>query len=562
MAMHTRIPARPSPIRPAPSQLRDGGALQRACAACTRHLQIDEHDATDTMLRSESGIASHDLAGIRILPANRPQPSLRVSQPGDPYEREADRIADQVMRMQRPRIPHQARDADEALPHLHRVHGSHTQSEPPTIRPDAVLPEDSGRRLDEGDREFMEARFGHDFSQVRVHAGPAARDAAAAVNARAYTLGRDIVFGAGEYAPGTDRGRRLLAHELTHVLQQAETTTATGQRLPMSIQRACGPAEIGTAAGCVGRGGDLADFGHSSDDIFLFVVDCDTFQPGERERLGRYAYGIGADTAVEVDGFASEEGPADFNENLSCARAHAAASVLIASGVSPGRISRFMHGATGGLRLTHRSVVITLIEASSRRPERERRPYPNVKVWINSFIPHERVDGPPGYECFAGDGRGFSANPAASSRTHQSMELSASGTTADIRRIGTTHEVSCDTGDVIESDTASEDELTNNAIIGQRTSAQADVFFVADASNPLVSGAPAINLEAEFHLNLATRACIFNIEHDGFPAYEAYISADGGPPVKVYTYDPRAHGETINDLLPPMDWNSTVNVSF
>ncbi len=77
----------------------------------------------------------------------------------------------------------------------------------------------AGRPICPADRAFMEPRLGHDFSRVRVHADSSAA-AAQSVDARAYTLGQDIVFGAGQYAPGTAQGRRLLAHELTHVVQQ------------------------------------------------------------------------------------------------------------------------------------------------------------------------------------------------------------------------------------------------------------------------------------------------------------------------------------------------------
>jgi hypothetical protein len=78
----------------------------------------------------------------------------------------------------------------------------------------------SGRPLDPAPRELMESRFGHDFSQVRVHTDAQAAESARAVNARAYTVGRDVVFGAGQYAPATVAGQTLLAHELTHVVQQ------------------------------------------------------------------------------------------------------------------------------------------------------------------------------------------------------------------------------------------------------------------------------------------------------------------------------------------------------
>jgi hypothetical protein len=78
----------------------------------------------------------------------------------------------------------------------------------------------SGQPLDATTQAFMAPRFGHDFSNVRVHTDARAAESALAVNALAYTVGRDVVFGAGQYAPRTSEGRRLMAHELTHVVQQ------------------------------------------------------------------------------------------------------------------------------------------------------------------------------------------------------------------------------------------------------------------------------------------------------------------------------------------------------
>lgn len=80
-----------------------------------------------------------------------------------------------------------------------------------------------GRPLDSATRAFMEPRFGCDFSHVRVHSDAKAAESARAVNALAYTVGRDVTFGAGQYALGTARGDKILAHELTHVAQQAVT---------------------------------------------------------------------------------------------------------------------------------------------------------------------------------------------------------------------------------------------------------------------------------------------------------------------------------------------------
>jgi outer membrane protein OmpA-like peptidoglycan-associated protein len=84
-----------------------------------------------------------------------------------------------------------------------------------------------GQPLDSGARAFMEPRLRHDFSHVRVHANPQAAESASAVGARAYTVGNDLVFGAGQYAPHSDIGRHLLAHELTHVVQQAKGGVGT-----------------------------------------------------------------------------------------------------------------------------------------------------------------------------------------------------------------------------------------------------------------------------------------------------------------------------------------------
>jgi hypothetical protein len=86
-----------------------------------------------------------------------------------------------------------------------------------------------GKPLPESVRSFFEPRFGYDFSKVRVHTDPPAAESAVAVNALAYTVGRDIVFDRGQYAPGTDTGRRLIAHELSHVVQQDSTQPSLSQ---------------------------------------------------------------------------------------------------------------------------------------------------------------------------------------------------------------------------------------------------------------------------------------------------------------------------------------------
>jgi outer membrane protein OmpA-like peptidoglycan-associated protein len=89
----------------------------------------------------------------------------------------------------------------------------------------------------------MESRLGHDFGRVRVHTGPRAAESARSIDARAYTAGRDVVFDSGTYRPGTSAGKRLLAHELTHVVQQRDAPRRV-QRAP-EPQNACPPRQPG-----------------------------------------------------------------------------------------------------------------------------------------------------------------------------------------------------------------------------------------------------------------------------------------------------------------------------
>lgn len=125
-------------------------------------------------------------------------------------EQEADRIADQVLAGTGPKAP----------PHIQRVAGpaaAGTGVAPASVERVLAGP---GQSLDHATQRDMGRRFGYDFSGVRVHTGGDAERSAHDVNAHAYTVGRNVVFGAGQFAPGTRAGRHLIAHELTHVLQQ------------------------------------------------------------------------------------------------------------------------------------------------------------------------------------------------------------------------------------------------------------------------------------------------------------------------------------------------------
>lgn len=156
------------------------------------------------------------------------QTKLRVNKPGGIYEQEADRIADQVMTA--PARP----GVSGALPRTQRYTGQSNEqmdSAPASVDNTLARP---GKPLEPGLRRNMEQRFGHDFSHVRVHADADAARSARDIDAHAYTLGTDIVFGAGRYAPSTPSGRHLLAHELAHVIQQSALSTGVG---PQSVMR-------------------------------------------------------------------------------------------------------------------------------------------------------------------------------------------------------------------------------------------------------------------------------------------------------------------------------------
>ncbi|MCG8419787.1 MAG: DUF4157 domain-containing protein [Proteobacteria bacterium] len=187
------------------------------------------------------------------------QTKLQVSEPGDEYEREADQVADAVMRMPAP--PPQEGDGDggeEELvepamssPGIMRMceecdeerelnatteNAIMAQAAPgrahtPSAAADAAIQELQGRGqpLPASERAFFEPRFGVDFGHVRVHADARGDRAARSMNARAFTMGSDVVFRTGEYGPGNKGGRELLAHELTHVVQQNGGLTRRGR---------------------------------------------------------------------------------------------------------------------------------------------------------------------------------------------------------------------------------------------------------------------------------------------------------------------------------------------
>lgn len=180
----------------------------------------------------------------------RVQAKLAVGSPDDEYEREADRVAEEITLSEDASVIQRkcarCSDEDDELPQTKEASdsgptialGSRTQT---AIK--GVL-NSPGQQLDAVTRSLMEPRFSHDFSRVRVHADARAAESAQAVNARAFTVGQKIVFGAGQYAPDTQAGRRLIAHELAHVMQQ----NGIHSRENVGVLRRLHPAAVGAAA--------------------------------------------------------------------------------------------------------------------------------------------------------------------------------------------------------------------------------------------------------------------------------------------------------------------------
>jgi Domain of unknown function (DUF4157)/Protein-glutamine gamma-glutamyltransferase len=173
------------------------------------------------------------------------RPKLSVNQPGDHYEQEADAMADKVMRMTDNSISPNTffKPADRTLQrkcqaceeedtHVHRKENNSGDTGSNAGLDNYVSSLGaSGQPMSAASRSFFEPRFGRDFSNVKVHTDSVAAKSAQSINALAYTTGNNIVFNSGQYSPDSDSGKKLMAHELTHVVQQG------GGKSSGSVQR-------------------------------------------------------------------------------------------------------------------------------------------------------------------------------------------------------------------------------------------------------------------------------------------------------------------------------------
>jgi hypothetical protein len=154
------------------------------------------------------------------------QTKLKIGSPGDRFEQEADRVADAIMRTPNA-LP--AGEQVAALPSIQRLSNEVTGAG----QTDVSLPTGGGRPLSPRTRAYMEPRFRADFSHVRVHAGRAAEETAEQLNAHAFTYGREIWLGKG----AREGDSQLMAHELTHTLQQGAARTRAGSQTAILTPR-------------------------------------------------------------------------------------------------------------------------------------------------------------------------------------------------------------------------------------------------------------------------------------------------------------------------------------
>ena len=269
-----------------------------------------------------------------------------------------------------------------------------------------------GEPLDPATRAFMEPRFGHSFANVKVHDDSGARKSAQMMGARVYTVGEHMVLGKGEHSPVTDAGRRLIAHELAHVVQQSifgrPTIAASmhvsnpgdaGEREADAVASAVISARGWAKAAqgihhiepCIQRLGDSSkvprdlscEVGMDSPADPLerlmfanekYVLDSEQRRDIDNFVVNWHAAGVGGE--VRVDGYASRPGTDEFNWRLSCNRAQAVVAELKSpssgsEGVLAGSIRTIAHGETDefGAEGMNRRATISSLLALPKEPK-------------------------------------------------------------------------------------------------------------------------------------------------------------------------------------------------
>jgi outer membrane protein OmpA-like peptidoglycan-associated protein len=321
----------------------------------------------------------HNFAEVGVT---RPiQTKLTISQPGDRYEQEADRVADAVMRAPESGAVGAPGSESAGLLSAGRTvigaavvqrQASETLStavapgptgDPATHTGPARAPiaPSHGQALPPSVRVPFEQRFGLDFSKVRIHTDSRAAESAQALRARAYTQGADIVFGAGQFRPQSGAGRHLLAHELTHVAQQS-----AGRPVP-AIQRQVLPETPPIISPSLARMlGYLTLDGFALNSPVLTAAQRATLDGHAgtlRNLLSAYPGGL-----ITLTGHTDATGTEEHNQELGQQRADAVKQVLIEQGLADDAISTTSAGESAP------RVATSAAEVRNRRVQIEFRP--------------------------------------------------------------------------------------------------------------------------------------------------------------------------------------------
>lgn len=357
------------------------------------------------------------------------QTKLVIGQPRDKYEEEADRTADTVMTMpsrtdlerscsscgeqgiqrqplyksitrlwpgnnlqrqswpsfdlstenEEPELVQRALKDESREPIMMTMNNGRAETAETSIEQGINQSHGQGTPLPKAIGLFMGNRFGTNFDHVRIHDNSRACDLNQRLNSQAFTMGPDIYFNRGKYHPESSAGKHLLAHELTHVIQQSKSPALQHMSNGV-VQRQADVSKAPPGLSCVLKTGP----GHTPGTDILFDEGKSNIKTAYKIMLDTFAatwITNGSSATVFIDGYASTVGAQSINWKLSCKRAEAVKDYLVTKGVSAGKIILIAHGESTEFSSTvgkenQRVVVSSLAEPTPAAPPAAVPPQP------------------------------------------------------------------------------------------------------------------------------------------------------------------------------------------